>query len=162
MTNLCDMAEMEVALQQLLISSPTIQLLASIGTTEWHDTAATEKLALNGCNKIGSPESVDAGMCKTFVTDLSEENYEKVVREFFHENLPNDGLYDSAVVDTILANSPIERHWEVIIVGISALQLFVEINWTGRDSKDVLNAVGKSQTAWNVCASEWLVDAVNG
>ena len=160
--SLCEVAEMEMTLQELLISSRTSQLLDVPSTAEQHGIAVAEKLASNGNGKSGQPQLGNTDIYKTVMPDLTEENYEKVIRAFFLEHLNNEGLFDSCVVDTILADGPVLRHWEVIIIGVSCLQLFVEINWTGKVGGNLLNAVGKNQTSLRVCTSDWLVDAVNG
>ena len=122
--NMCNMGDMETSLQHLLVSSKvynTSTALNNIGD-------ATES---NGCLDIMS-----GGLyfCKKFSEYLLNEDYEKVLAEFFKYVICEKKTFDSQLIDDLLAEGPIERHLEVISVGISALQMFVKINWTGKKS----------------------------
>ena len=116
--NIIAMANLEECLQKMLICTHRSVTAGNLSISDEGDTKIEKKYTFE--------TSIDAT-----ADYLSNENYEGVVNEFLYcNNYPN--TFDSATVNSILEEGPMERHLEVISVGVSALQLFVQINWTGK------------------------------
>ena len=124
--NMCNMGDMETSLQYLLISSK----FYNTSTASNNIGDATES---NGYVDI---KSGGLSFCKKFSEYLLNEDYEKVLADFFKYLNREHKTFDSHLIDDLLAKGPIERHLEIISVGVSALQMFVQVNWTGKKSFD--------------------------
>ena len=108
------MAELELTFQRMLVSSKPSNL-SGINMNDTFD------------------QRVDEHEKKLYqIRDsLINEDYERVVQDFL--SCTSMAFKDlSLIVDNVLSEGPLERHLELISVGISALQLFVGVNWTGR------------------------------
>ena len=108
------MAELELTFQRMLVSSKT----SNPRGNNMNDTF---------------DQRVDQHEKKLYQIrgSLINEDYEKVVKDFL--SCANMAVKDlRLLVDNVLSEGPLERHLELISVGISALQLFVGANWTGR------------------------------
>ena len=93
---------------------------------------------------------------------LSNEKYETVITNFL-ECSGRDSNDLRTYIDAVLSEGPMERHLEILCVGISALQLFVGINWTGKANKDIIrDAFGNFFDLTLKFMNKILVEDVNG
>ena len=118
------MGDMETSIQHLLVSSKLYNTNTALN--DIRDTVQS--------NEYLDIMSGGSSFCKNFCEYLLNEDYEKVLAEFFKYVIREKKTLDSQLIDELLAEGPIERHLEVISVGIAALQMFVQINWTGKKS----------------------------
>ena len=118
--NIIEMASIEECLQKMLICA--------------HRPATAHKLSTKDEMKTERDTKYTFEISTDIITDyLLNENYEGVIIEFL-KGIKYPNTINSATVDSILGEGPLERHLEVISVGVSALQLFVQINWTGKQN----------------------------
>ena len=114
------MASLEESLKKMLICS--------------HTPVTAQELSINGETKVTMDKKYNFENSIDIITDyLSNENYEEVIIEFL-KGIKHPNTINQATVDSVLEEGPLERHLEVISVGVSALQLFVQINWTGKQT----------------------------
>ena len=147
--NVVEMARLEESLQKMLICS--------------NNTRTAEDIS----PKDGMKNKLDnstAQISLDIITDhLLNGDYEMVLGGFLkRHNYPK--TISPETIDSILTEGPLECHLEIICVGVSALQLFVEINWTGKTNcrysdlelSTLLSDVSKETV------DELLIDDVNG
>ena len=155
--NICNMADLEEALQNLLICSRNSDMVPPLNDVSGEDNANSpiEKHLL----------SVDSNILKVISNYLLNEDYEKVINDFFKRLTSYPKSLDPDLVDSILGDGPMERHLEVLSVGVAALQLFVQINWTGRnclEDTEVKSLTNEFSNIPTVIRNQVLVEAVNG
>ena len=143
------MMELEECLQKLLICARD---------HDWtkEDISKTQSEIVNSRN-ISSDNSASSEIRSC----LYNQNYEKILLDFFESASIKNRNMEMDLVDSILADGPMDCHLEVIGVGIAALQIFVQINWTGKSNPHKLenrNWIDLSKSSLN----ELLVNAVNG
>ena len=147
--NITTMMELEECLQKLLICAPD---------HDWtkEDIPNTQSGIVNSRNT-----SSDISASSEIRSCLYNQNYEKILLDFFESAGIKDRNIELELVDSILADGPMDYHLSVIGVGIAALQIFVQINWTGKSNPQELenrNWIELSKSSLN----ELLVNAVNG
>ena len=124
--NIIEMDELELTIQKILTSSEPLTSQNHRQTSG--NVSASTNMQLNQYEE----------KLATIREHLLTQEYEKVILDFLSscKAYPSDLC---EVVDHVLSEGPMERHLEVLCVGISALQLFVCSNWTGKESKETLS-----------------------
>ena len=118
------MAELELTIQKILIASNT--------PDNEDESHACSNINASFNNQLDQDEKRLAKIRN----DLVNEEYEKVILDFLPSSRV-DCKDIRTLIDQVLSGGPMERHLEVLCIGISALQLFVGINWTGKCCKKV-------------------------
>ena len=121
--NIIEMEELELTIQKILTSSVPLASQNQMQTS------------CNGSVSTNTQLNQYEEKLATIREHLSNQEYEKVILDFLSSSKA-DSSDLCEVVDHVLSEGPMERHLEILCVGISALQLFVCSNWTGKESKE--------------------------
>ena len=150
------MADLEESLQKLLISSQYSDILPTLIDNNGEDVNNTIEEQF---------VSEDSKILKAIDSFLLNEDYEKVISDFFKRLTNYPKTLDPSLVDSILADGPMERHLEVLSVGVAALQLFVQINWAGKhclEDTQVKSLMSEYSYIPKEIRMQVLVETVNG
>ena len=121
--NIIEMEELKLTIQKILTSS------VPLASQNQGQTSTNVSVSTN--TQFNQYEEKLA----TIREHLLNQEYEQVILNFLSSSKA-DSTDLCEVVDHVLSEGPMERHLEILCVGISALQLFVCSNWTGKESKE--------------------------